>query len=176
MEPSAMRGPDTYLWHEKSLVRFEIDYLARHEHCLPFIAEWQLAEFGYLYPTDTLADRMTRLAGSLQISALPLALVALSNEGEPLGSASLQASNVTHDHLSPWLSSMIVPSCYRGQGIASALALWAVKEARRLGMPRLYVLTPHSDELYARLGWERLDVTTHRGTRLTIMSRVTSLN
>jgi len=29
-------------------VRFEIDYLARHERYLPLIAEWQLAEFGHL--------------------------------------------------------------------------------------------------------------------------------
>jgi predicted N-acetyltransferase YhbS len=171
-----MRGPASHVWHEKSLVRFEIDYLARHEQCLPLIAEWQLAAFGYLYPTDTLADRMTRLAGSLSTGALPLALVALSNEGEPVGSASLQAVNVTHDHLSPWLSSVVVPSCYRGQGIASALALWAVKEARRLCLPKVYVLTPDNEALYARLGWERFDVTTHRGTRLTVMSRVTSLN
>lgn len=176
MKPSAMRGPDPYPWRENSLVRFEIDYLARHEHCLPLIAEWQMAAFGYLNPAATLADRMTRLAGSLQTTALPLALVALSDEGEPVGSASLQTSTVTHDHLSPWLSSLVVPSCYRGQGIASALALWAVKEARRLALPTLYLLTPHDEALYVRLGWERLEVTMHRGTRLTVMSRVTSLN
>ena len=176
MEPSAIRGPDPYPWHEKSLVRFEIDYLARHEHCLPLIAEWQLAEFGHLYPTDTLADRMTRLAGALQTKALPLALVALSNDGEPVGSASLQRSTLTHDDLSPWLSAMVVPSCYRGQGIASALALWAVKEARRLGFPAVYLFTPHNEALYSRPGWERLEVATHRGTRLTIMSRSTSVN
>jgi predicted N-acetyltransferase YhbS len=157
-------------------LRFEIDYLARHEQHLPLIAEWQMAEFGYLNPADTLADRMTRLARALQTAALPLALVALSEEGEPVGAASLQVSTVTHDHLSPWLSSIVVPSCYRGQGVASALALSAVKQARRLGFGELYLFTPHNEALYARLGWQRLEVTVHRGTRLIIMSRATSVN
>ena len=157
-------------------LRFEIDYLARHERHLPLIAEWQMAEFGYLNPAATLADRMTRLARALQTTALPLALVALSEEGEPVGAASLQASTVTHDHLSPWLSSVVVPSCYRGQGVASALSLWAVKEARRLGFGELYLFTPYNEALYARLGWQRLEVTMHRGTRLTVMSRATSVN
>jgi len=71
-------------------LRFEIDYLARHEQFLPLIAEWQMAEFGYLSPADTLADRMTRLARALQTTALPLALVALSDDGELVGAASLQ--------------------------------------------------------------------------------------
>ena len=35
-------------WRRESRVRFEIDYLARHERYLPLIAEWQLAEFGHL--------------------------------------------------------------------------------------------------------------------------------
>jgi N-acetylglutamate synthase-like GNAT family acetyltransferase len=157
-------------------LRFEIDYLASHEQHLPLIAEWQMAEFGHLNPAVTLADRMTRLAQALQTRALPLALVALSEEGEPVGAAGLQASTVTHDHLSPWLSSVVVPSCYRGQGVASALALSAVKEARRLGFGELYLLTPQSEALYARLGWQTLEVTMHRATRLTVMSRATSVN
>jgi hypothetical protein len=40
-------------------VRFEIDYLARHERYLPLIAEWQLAEFGY----PTAARKQTSPAG-----------------------------------------------------------------------------------------------------------------
>ncbi len=164
------------LLHHDNPLRFEIDYLARHEQHLPLIAQWQMAEFGYLDPAVTLADRMTRLARGLQTAALPLALVALAEEGEPVGAASLQATTVTHDHLSPWLSSVVVPSCYRGQGVASALSLWAVKEARRLGFAELFLFTPHDAALYARLGWQTLEVTMHRATRLTIMSRATSVN
>jgi predicted N-acetyltransferase YhbS len=158
------------------IVRFEIDYLARHEHYLPLIAEWQLAEFGYLNPADTLASRMTRLAGALQIGALPLAFVARSDDGELVGSASLLTSTVTHPHLSPWLSSVVVPPRFRGNGIASALSLWAVKEAHRLGFATLYLFTPRNESFCARLGWQTVEIATHGDTELTIMSRPTSLN
>ena len=92
---------------------FEIDYLARHEHDLPLIAEWQMAEFGYLNPADTLESQATRLRGAMQTAALPLAFVARSEEGELLGAASILASTLTHKHLTPWLSSVCVPSAWR---------------------------------------------------------------
>jgi len=83
---------------------------------------------------------------------------------------------VTHDHLGPWLSSVVVPPCYRGNGVASALALWAVKEARRLGFGELYLFTPRNEALYTKLGWQTLEVALHRETQLTVMSRATSVN
>jgi predicted N-acetyltransferase YhbS len=154
-------------------VRFEIDHLAHHERYLPLIAEWQLAEFGYLNPVDTFEGRTARLRGALQADGLPLALVAVSEDGQLVGSASVLASTVTHRHLSPWLSSVFVPSAFRGHGIASALSLRAVKEARRLGFETIYLFTPRNESLYTRLGWKRMEVATHRGTALVIMSRAT---
>ena len=94
-------------------MQFEIDYLARHERYLPLIAEWQLAEFGYLNPAGTLEDRIARLKGALQADGLPLALVAMSGDGQLVGSAGVLASTVTHRHWSPWLSSVFVPSASR---------------------------------------------------------------
>lgn len=154
-------------------MQLKIDYLGRHEECLPLIAGWQLAEFGYLNPGDTLESRTTRLKGALQTDGLPLSLVAFSEEGQPVGAASILASTVTHRHLTPWLSSVVVPSIHRGHGIASALSLWAVKEARRLGFDTLYLFTPRNESLYARLGWKRMEIAMHRDTALTIMSRPT---
>jgi predicted N-acetyltransferase YhbS len=153
-------------------VRFEIDYLARHERFVPTVAQWQHAEFGYLNPADTLESRTGRLRNALQTEHLPLAFIAVS-DGELVGSAGILASTVTHRHLSPWLSSVFVPEQCRGQGIASALSLWAVKEARRLGFETLYLFTPRSEALYARLGWASIEVSAFRGTPLTIMSRPT---
>ena len=154
-------------------MRFEIDYLTRHEKCLPLVAEWQLAEFGYLNPGDTLESRTARLKGALQMEELPLSLVALSEDGQPVGAASILVSTVTHRHLTPWLSSVVVPAMHRGHGIASALSLWAVREARRLGFETLYLFTPRNESLYTRLGWKRMEVAMHRETALTIMSRPT---
>jgi len=155
------------------LVQFEIDYLARRESHLPLVAEWQHGEFGYLNSTDTLEARTTRLRNALQTDGLPLCFIAVSN-GRLVGAAGIMPSTLTHQHLSPWLSSVFVPAEHRGNGIASALALWAVDEARRLGHEMLYLFTPRNEALYARLGWRTIDRATHRGTLLTIMERPTS--
>jgi predicted N-acetyltransferase YhbS len=156
-------------------VQFEIDYLARHEGHLPLVASWQRAEFGYLNPTDTLEARTARLKKALQTDGLPLCFIAIA-DGRLVGAAGIMPSTVTHQHLSPWLSSVFVPAEHRGNGIASALALWAVGAARRLGHEKLYVFTPRNEALYARLGWRTIDRVTHRETPLTIMERPTNEN
>src|SRR3954447_18892078 len=110
----------------------KVEYLVDHPQHLPTVAAWQQAQFGYLTPNITLEDRTERLCRSLQKDALPMALVALSGSGTLLGSAGILPTTITHQHLTPWLSSVFVPSEYRGKGIASALSLRALREAAKL--------------------------------------------
>lgn len=83
-------------------------------------------------------------------------------------------STIVHPHLTPWLSSVYVPPEHRGRGIATALSLRAVEEARRLGHERIYLFTPNSRALYARLGWQDLEVLHRQGISLTVMVRHTA--
>jgi N-acetylglutamate synthase-like GNAT family acetyltransferase len=149
----------------------KIEYLADYPAFVPTIATWQQAQFGYLTPTATLEDRTERLRRSLQTDALPMALIALSETGTLLGSAGILPTTITHQHLTPWLSSVYVPGEHRGRGIASALSLRAVAEATKLGFERLYLSTPHSESLYARIGWKTFARIEHNGTPLTLMER-----
>jgi predicted N-acetyltransferase YhbS len=119
----------------------------------------------------TLEDRTERLRRSLRKDALPMALIALSDRGTPLGSAGILPATITHKHLTPWLSSVCVPGEFRGQGIASALSLRAFAEAVRLGFERLYLFTPRNETLYARLGWKTFERIEHGGVALTLMER-----
>jgi GNAT superfamily N-acetyltransferase len=151
-----------------------IEYLADHATLVPTVAAWQQAQFGYLTPTATLEDRAERLRRSLQKDALPMAFVALSANGTPLGSAGILPATITHSHLTPWLSSVYVLDEYRGKGIASALSLRAVADAARLGFDRLYLFTPRSESLYARIGWRTFERIDYNGTRLTLMERPVS--
>jgi predicted GNAT family acetyltransferase len=66
-----------------------------------------------------------------------------------VGTANVLATTLTHKHLSPWLSSVIVPPEHRGKGIASVLALSAASEASRLGFDTIYLFTPRNEALYA---------------------------
>ncbi|UGY12924.1 GNAT family N-acetyltransferase [Bradyrhizobium septentrionale] len=152
-----------------------VEYLADHPALVPTIAAWQHAQFGYLTPAATLEDRTERLRRSLQKDALPMAIVALSEDGTPLGSAGILAASITHKHLTPWLSSVYVPGEHRGQGIASALSLRAIDECAKLGFDRLYLFTPHSEAMYARLGWKTFQRIEYNGTPLTLMERGASL-
>lgn len=151
-----------------------IGYLADHPDLVEAVTSWQQAEFGYLTPAMTREDRAERLRRSLQKDALPMAFVALSADGSLLGSAGLLATTITHTHLSPWLSSVYVPAEARGRGIASALSLHAVGAAARLGYERVYLFTPRSEALYARIGWRTFDRIEHRGVALTLMERPTT--
>ena len=147
------------------------EYLADHDVHLPQVAQWQHAQFGYLNPAGTLEQRADRLRDALHRDRLPMAMVAVSEEGRLVGSASILAATLTHQHLTPWLSSVFVPPEMRGRGVASALSLRAVGEAARLGFETLYLFTPHSQSLYARLGWKTFDSMVHNGQPLTLMQR-----
>ncbi len=147
------------------------EYLADHDIHLPQVAQWQHAQFGYLNPAGTLEQRAGRLRDSLHRDRIPMALIAVSEKGQLVGSASILAATLTHQHLTPWLSSVFVPPEMRGRSIASALSLRAVDEAGRLGFETLYLFTPHNESLYARLGWKTFDRTVHNGQPLTLMER-----
>jgi len=152
-------------------IEMKVEYLADHPSHLPTVAAWQHAEFGYLTPNATLEDRAARLHRSAQKDALPMAFVALSDGGTLLGSAGILPTTITHQHLTPWLSSVYVPRDYRGKGIASALSLRAAGEAARLGFDRIYLFTPRSEALYARIGWRTFERIDYNGVALTLMER-----
>lgn len=150
-----------------------IEHLADCEEYLAMVSGWQHAEFGYLNPAVTMAQRQDRLRQCLQRDRLPLALVALSDEGHPIGAASILPRTITHAHLTPWLSAVVVPAACRGRGVASALSLRAVSEAARLGFETLHLFTPHNESLYQRLGWATFERAHFHGLPIALMSRAT---
>jgi GNAT superfamily N-acetyltransferase len=152
----------------------KIEYLADHPLHLPTVAAWQHAQFGYLNPATTIEDRTERLRLSLQKDGLPIAFLALSASGTLLGSAGILPTTITHKHLTPWLSSVYAPDEFRGKGAASALSLHAVAEAARLGYDRLYLFTPRSEALYARIGWSTFERIEYNGVPLALMERLTA--
>jgi GNAT superfamily N-acetyltransferase len=141
--------------------------LASH---LPRLAEWHYAEFGYLNPSNTLERYVERLGASLQRSSLPKTFIALRGD-TLLGSASLVRQTITHQHLSPWLSSVYVDPQYRGAGIASALVKAVERAAAEIGSEKIYLFTPSSEKLYASLGWELMEYSRHGELKVAIMSR-----
>jgi predicted N-acetyltransferase YhbS len=147
-----------------------LEYLADHVAHLPQLATWHYAEFGYLNPANTAERYVERLTASLQRSDLPVTFVALRDD-TLLGSASLVRQTITHQHLSPWLSSVYVDPAHRGSGIASALVGKAERAAAEMGSERIYLFTPSSEKLYAGLGWELMEYSSYQGLKIAIMSK-----
>ena len=148
--------------------------LAECEPHLGTIAGWQQDEFGYLSPAVTLEQREARLRAALHGPELPLTLVALTAEGLPAGAATLQETTITHPHLTPWLSTVVVPPAFRSRGIASALSLQIAAEAARLGFPTIYLFTPNNASLYRRIGWDTIGMADVKNMAVTVMARSTS--
>lgn len=146
-----------------------IEHLADNSSHLQTLAAWHHAQFGYLNPTVTIEQRLERLTASAQREGLPVTFVAVS-DGQLLGSASLLPRTITHEHLSPWLSSVYVTPEQRNKGVGSALARHVVQAAASMGMETVYLFTPHSEAMYARMGWQVVEHTDYRGHRLTVMS------
>ncbi len=147
-----------------------IESLAKHLHHLPALAAWHQAQFGYLNTSVTIEQRTQRLMASAQTGQLPMTWVAL-REDQLLGSASLLAQTITHPHLSPWLSSVYVSPDCRNRGVGSALVEHVVLEAASMGIQKVYLFTPNSEAMYARLGWSTVEHAEYQGRSITIMSK-----
>lgn len=109
-------------------------------------------------------DAFANLAG-----ALPTGVVALRDDGTPLGAAALKASSIrSHLHLSPWAAGGVVLPGFRRHGIGAKLLSALLGEAARLGYPAVYCATGTSASLLSRAGWQRVDRVVHEGQALAV--------
>src|SRR5262249_21746541 len=86
------------------------------------LGEWHFAEWADLYPDWTLKACQDELASHAVLDRLPTTLVAVGDDGAPLGSVSLLLDDLPgYEHFSPWLASLYVrPDC-RGGGLGGKL-------------------------------------------------------
>jgi predicted N-acetyltransferase YhbS len=135
------------------------------------VAAWGFAEWGHLNPGETLAQRLIRIQGKMNVDRVPVAFVALDGEDGIVGTASLIFDDLEGDPRNPWLASVFVPPEQRKKGIASALVRAVEDTARRLGYARLYLFTSSAPTLYAGLGWRPLERCEYRGEHVQVMDR-----
>jgi predicted N-acetyltransferase YhbS len=136
------------------------------------VAAWGFAEWGYLNPGQTLEQRTIRIQGKMNVDRVPIAFVALGDDGGIIGTASLIFDDLEGDPRNPWLASVYVPPEQRKKGIASALVRTVEEAARRLGYTRLYLFTSTAPKLYADLGWRALEQRDYRGDHIQIMDKM----
>ncbi|MDP1964939.1 MAG: GNAT family N-acetyltransferase [Reyranella sp.] len=135
------------------------------------VAAWGFAEWGHLNPGQTLEQRVIRIQGKMNVDRVPIAFVALDEDGGIVGTASLIFDDLEGDPRNPWLASVYVPPVHRKKGVASALVRTVEDAARRLGYTRLYLFTSTAPKLYADLGWRPLEQCDYRGDHIQIMDK-----
>ncbi len=145
--------------------------LVEHPDLAAQVAAWGFAEWGHLNPGETLAQRVVRIQGKMNVDRVPVAFIALDEGYGIVGTASLIFDDLQGDPRNPWLASVFVPSEHRRKGIASALVRAVEEAARRLGYSRLYLFTTSATALYAGLGWRALEQRDYRGEHIQVMDR-----
>jgi predicted N-acetyltransferase YhbS len=149
--------------------------LAHHLHLAETLARWHHGQWSHLYADWSFQRCVDELRAHDDAERIPTTLIALSDDGELLGSASLIVDDLPErQDLSPWLASVFVAPEHRQRGIGDRLVAAAVAEARRLGAERLYLFTPEHERYYAARGWSTLTCTETAGHAVVVMSRATA--
>jgi len=148
----------------------QVGYLADHQKFIPTLAQWHHGEWAYLRPGDSVEARIERLRGCCGHREIPTVVIAFS-DGALFGSAMLVAHDMdTRMELSPWLAGVFVSPERRGRGVGAALVRRVIDDATALGVHRLYLYTPSTEQFYSRLGWSLLERTSYRGAEVVVMS------
>ena len=121
------------------------------------LAEWFIEEWEPYYGESGAGDARADLRAAAARDRLPICLVALGPDGRVLGTIALREQSVAaRTHFTPWVAAFLVGREHRGQGVGTALLAAVEREARGLGLERLYVATDVAHRLLGRRGWHRL--------------------
>ncbi len=160
---------------ENTRERMKIENLADHTDVIPTLARWFYHEWSYLHPERTYTDIVRLLGERARADSIPMALVAFDGS-ELLGTVSLKIHDMdTRLDLTPWLAGLYVTVARRRQGVGAALVSAIETKTRDLGMERLYLYTPESEQFYSKLGWHVKERTDYHGYAVTVMEKQLTL-
>ena len=134
-----------------------IVHLGQVPHLLPVLRDWYVAEWAPWYGPSGDGDAASDLAAATAPDRTPLVVVAVDDDGAPLGTAALRDTSVGAEHVEgPWLAAVLVRPAWRRRGIATALIAFVENEARRLGFSSVATSTDILVPLLERRGWHRI--------------------
>lgn len=136
---------------------FQIVPLADAVATIPILARFFIEEWEPYYGIDGHGDAERDLHESCNRDDLPMALVALSDDGKVLGTAAIKKESVgSESGMGPWLAALYVPIEHRACGIGSALVEAIEDKARSFGFDSIFVSTDAAENIIRRRGWTKL--------------------
>ncbi|WP_321449450.1 GNAT family N-acetyltransferase [uncultured Cohaesibacter sp.] len=134
---------------------FDTVSLSECKSAIPLIAQWFCYQWPDWYGAEGSGNAIADLEEWANGDALPLARLALSASGEPLGIAALKNEGLGEEYgFGPFLSAFYVPSIHRRRGVGLALIRAIEAAAREHGLGVLYCTTDGARSLIEKAGWE----------------------
>lgn len=140
--------------------------LDKRPELISLLASWyhkEWGESGGLCERKSLRNRLTVLANSRTI---PFSLVAFDKD-IPVATASVV---LDERHAQPWLTNVLVPRAYRGQGYGRYVVEQATRLVCQFAFSRLYLLTSDRVGFFSRLGWKAIR-TSQYGPAMVLMEK-----
>ncbi|MBT6409689.1 MAG: GNAT family N-acetyltransferase [Nitrospina sp.] len=138
-----------------SLKDMRIAHLIEHPFVIPVLTQWFMDEWTPWYGPGGSGNAKQDLEECSRRDALPICLIALSENGTVLGTGTLKSKSTGSKRSDgPWMSALLVSKNYRGKGIGTALIEAIEKEAQRLGFSSVYCSTNTAENTLQRRGWE----------------------
>ncbi len=149
----------------------EIEYLADHKNVIPTLANWSYNEWSNLHPERTLSDVEQLMLERSNKEKIPLCLVAFEND-KAIGMIALKTNDLgSRPNLSPWLAGLYVDTKHRKKGVGKKLVFAIEDKAARLGVSKLFLYTPDSEEFYSKLNWVVRERTEWQGHSVSVMEK-----
>ena len=151
--------------------QLRVAYLADHPEVLPVLRSWFETEWVDYYGPAGPGDAEKDLRAYSSREALPVGLVAFSEE-HLCGIGVLKRDSVaTHTHLSPWAAAGLVAPSFRRRGIGSRLLMGLEGVATALGYSMLYCGTSTAASLLKRSGWQLVECVLYESEDLSIYQK-----
>lgn len=144
--------------------------LAQHPEYLATLATLHLSQWQAAHPGWALEDWEKEFRRHL--ADFPCTLLALNEENELLGSASLLEDDMNGaTDYTPWLANVLVLPAARGSGVGGKLIQAIEEKAAALGFPALHLFTEDQQALYARRGWQEIQFMDFEGKDVSLMRK-----
>lgn len=149
----------------------DIVTIAERPDLAPIVADWLWEAFwrqdGYAWE-----DTRAAVAAATARTGPTQTFVALL-DGKPAGTASLAAEDLDErPALTPWLAGVFVLPAFRACGCATRLIAAVEGACRDAAIPHAWLYTGTAEGLYARLGWQAVEIVERQGkTPVTLMRK-----
>ena len=133
-----------------------IEFLQDNPDFFSVLAEFYKTEWKEYYGSGGQGDAFSEIESFCNKEKLPICLVALRGKVF-LGSVALRQKSASHQHLSPWVTSLFVTPQERRKGIGTKLIEAVENLSVDLGFSKIYSRSATAVEFFRKMNWVLFD-------------------